>query len=762
MKFKFRADSKDIMYFVIFATFLLYLVAIGILNMASLAQNSVFYGFNPIEAFSPQYLGPTIVFYLLALIGIIVSVSSYFWEKEKGFGFKLGKPDKGDYSRWAKDEEIKSKLKEIDVTSPTLNHAGIPLLAKKQKVWVDDGEAHTLIMGSTGSGKTTRLINPLIKILAKKGESMILTDPKGELYEENVSMLMSKGYNIVLLNLRDPEKGNAWNPLTLPYLLYKEGSDKANELLSDLARNLLHDEKTDDPFWQNSSADYFTALSLGLFEDAKEEEINLNSISYMSAVGEEKYGGSTYAKEYFSSKDPSKPTYINASGTINAPQDTKNSILSVFRQKIKIFATTEHLSEMLAYSDFDMKDIGRKKTAVFIIIQDEKKTYHALATIFIKQCYETLIDVAQANNGKLPIRTNFILDEFANMPPLRDVTTMITAARSRLIRFNLVVQNFAQLNHVYGADDAETIKGNCANLVYLMSKELKALEEISKLCGDKLIKAKKDTQQDKEKPLITIGELQRLKMGDCIIIKDRSYPLKTKLPGMWEYNFNEPKAAQINYPQRQRRNIQLFDVREFVKAQKMKAFSGGNQFMPNMFDPRFMGGMNPAMNNNDPNQFLPHSQASNTNIPNNQQVTPGYNPNFFGGNGNNMFNSDDSFNVDDLIKKIDAKIAELEAEEKKENENKSSGEQFAQAPIEEANNITLPIDPKSDFVDYAPPTINKPTINDVNLPTADEAEPSNDMVVNINPDIDKIINSYTDNENTDDQFFDDFFSDDDE
>ena len=126
----------------------------------------------------------------------------------------------------------------------------MPLLVKKNHVWVDDGESHTLIMGSTGSGKTRRLITPLIKILAKKGESMILTDPKGELYEENVAMLTAKGYNIVLLNLRDPEKGNAWNPLTLPYQLYKEGSDKANELLSDLAKNLLHDEKTDDPFWQ--------------------------------------------------------------------------------------------------------------------------------------------------------------------------------------------------------------------------------------------------------------------------------------------------------------------------------------------------------------------------------------------------------------------------------------------------------------------------------------------------------------------------------
>ena len=244
------------------------------------------------------------------------------------------------------------------------------------------------------------IVKPLIKLLAKKGESMILTDPKGELYEESASMLIEKGYNIILINLRNPEKGIAWNPLMLPYKLYKQGSDKANELLNDLAFNLIHDERNkDDPFWESTSADYFVGCALGLFEDAKEEEINLNSISYMTSVGEEKYGSSTYIKQYFMDKDPAKTVYINVASTINAPDPTKESILSVFRQKIKIFALTEHLSEMLSYSDFDMDMIGKEKTAVFIIIQDEKKTYHALATVFVKQCYETLIDVAHANNG---------------------------------------------------------------------------------------------------------------------------------------------------------------------------------------------------------------------------------------------------------------------------------------------------------------------------------------------------------------------------
>ena len=85
-----------------------------------------------------------------------------------------------------------------------------------------------------------------------------------------------------------------------------------------------------DPFWEKTSADYFSGVALGLFEDAKEEEININSISLATTVGEDKFGGSTYIKEYFAAKDPSSAASINASSTIMAPSETKGSILSVF------------------------------------------------------------------------------------------------------------------------------------------------------------------------------------------------------------------------------------------------------------------------------------------------------------------------------------------------------------------------------------------------------------------------------------------------
>ena len=101
-----------------------------------------------------------------------------------------------------------------------------------------------MIIGTTGSGKTRRLVLPLIKILAKKGESIIVTDPKGELYDHNANFLRDKGYNVIVLNLRNPQQGNAWNPLQMPYKLYKGSNpDKATELLDDLAINILYEEK---------------------------------------------------------------------------------------------------------------------------------------------------------------------------------------------------------------------------------------------------------------------------------------------------------------------------------------------------------------------------------------------------------------------------------------------------------------------------------------------------------------------------------------
>ena len=741
MKLKFKADAQDVLIFVIFAIFLLYVVCLGVLNFPELAINGHFYGLNPFPAFAPSRIAATLVMYLLFLGGIFMTVSSYFFERESGVGFSVGaKSDKG-YSRWAKDKEMINQEK-VEFISQSANEAhagGVPLLMKNDKILVDNGEAHTLVIGATGSGKTQTIIFPTVEILAKNKESMIITDPKGEIYEATSNMLRDKGYNVLVLNFRDPQEGNCWNPMTLPYKMYKEGNqDKAIELLDDLAANILYEEKSGnaDPFWEKTSADYFAGLALALFDDAKEEEVNINSISLMTTVGEEKFGGSTFMKEYFNMMDPSGAAYTNASGTIMAPNETKGSIISVFKQKIKLFATRENLSEMLSHSDINLDEIGEKPTALFIVIQDEKKTYHSLVTILLKQCYETLIATAQKHGGKLPVRTNFLLDEFANMPPLKDITTMITAARSRLIRFTMIIQNFAQLDQVYGKENAETIRGNCGNTIYLITTELKALEEISKMCGE--VKSKKD-DKTASTPLVTVSDLQKMKKFEVIILRLRLNPFKTKFIPYFKWNIKRyPKAE---YPHREKDEVHTFDLREYVKAKKKEKLM---EMMNNGEAPAGFPGIPGGMPGGMPNSLF---GANPSPRPNPISEMPGRSmpddmPNLAGG----------GLNVDDLIKKIDAKIAEIEAEEKrqqeleKETKSESKEPEVKEAVVEEEkieSKQEKKVEEKKEEIIEEEKTLpekeeviskeEKPIIHEDNIPPKMEI--------------------------SDDQFFDDFFDD---
>ena len=759
---KFKIEPRDLLIFGIFCIFLFYICCIGVLNISYVASEGRFYGLSPFKALTGEYILTTLMFFIFALIGIFLAVNSYIFDRESGFGFGLGPKKNNGYARWARKSEIKKQLKEVDPKAYNADAAGLVVINNGKKLWVDNGEAHNIIIGATGSGKTQAVVFPMVHSLAKKGESMIITDPKGEIYEQTGSMLKERGYNIILLNFRSPQNGNSWNPMGLPYKLYKEGNmDKAIELLDDLALNILYEEKASnaDPFWEKSAADYFTGLALGLFEDASEQQINLNSMNLMSSLGEERFGGpnNNYIKEYFNAKDPSRPAYVNASGVVYTAEDTKQGVLATFKQKVKLFSSRDNLSEMLSHSDFEMKDIGKQKTAVFMIVQDEKKTLHPLATIFIKQIYETLIDVAQESGGKLPYRTNFILDEFANMPPLKDVTTMVTAARSRLIRFTFIIQNYAQLTQVYGKENAETIKGNC-NITYLISSELQALEELSKLCGEVKSKEKDKTAST---PLVTVSDLQRLQQYETITLRLRTMPFKTKLVPNYKMDWGK-KYEKATYPTRNKQKVELFDIREFVKEQKKKKMA---EMMnsTSLDTPSPMGGFPPPPTDFSSSPFGPNPFAAPP-TPSPSEPKP---------------NNDNGFNVDDLVKRIDAKIAELEEEERKEKEEKEKENNNKDTNIssDTINNESSSTEIKQDELINKDINTIEPTTeikNNVSIPglntnvntniSLNFDKPKEENKTNESVNLSELSKEKNDNKSKsdstdDDNFFDDFFSD---
>ena len=661
MKLKFRAEKKDVIAFVVVALFIFFLIAVCVANIVSILNDGVPAGLNLFKLDGSSFVLTLLIW--IAVVGTVFgSTSSYFFEREKGFGY-TDLPKENGYSRWAKDTEIQNAKDVIKVPfiDKTAKSGGVPIIYDKDNAYIDDSNMHTLVIGATGSGKTAGVINPTMKHLIKAKESIVITDPKGEIYEDNYKILKDAGYQIIVLNFREPQKGSCWNPYDLPYKYQQEGNfDKANELLNDLSTNIVVDGQGQDPFWQNAAADYLTGLGLALFQDAPLDEININSINLMINQGEERYGASTYMKEYYKMQDPNSPISINLAGTVTTADETKAGIMTVLQQKVKTLAVTRNLSEMLSKNDFDMASIGEKPTALFMIIQDEKTTYHSLATIFIKQCYECLISTAYKHGGALPVRTNFLLDEFANMPKIKDISTMVTAARSRHIRFTFIIQNFAQLDKTYGKEDAQTIRGNCINTIYLLTGELSALEEISKLCGDKIVRVGKDKKEE-TRPLVTISELQRMKPDEYVLVRHRCPPYKGKLKMDYNSDFgfgvgNDIYGKDVEYPQREMSEVKVFSVKDFVREKKAQGMGGGfgpampgMQGMPGMFNP-MQGGFNPNAMPQNPN-FMPNPNP----MPKGPSVTS-------------------EADLDELIKNIDKQIAAIEEEERREKEAKAKEE----------------------------------------------------------------------------------------
>jgi type IV secretion system protein VirD4 len=458
-------------------------------------------------------------------------------------------------SRWELRSEFLNDLKPLDLENmvPDGKSGGVPLYSDGQTAYVDSSDSHCLVIGSTGSKKTRLIAMPTLQILTRAGESFIATDPKGELYDRTHEILTKNDYEILLINLRNPTTGSCWNPLYLPYELFKSNDsvkrDKSRELLDDLVRNVIPITNDKDPFWESSAQDFLLGLLELLFnKSSNENEINLRSVCLLRAQAMAK---GLIKENYYDTIKKDSFEYICLSGTIEAPEKTQSSILSVFDQHMRIFSSQDALIQLLSSNDINFSKLGNKKTALFLIMPDEKTTYHKLISVFIKQCYEQLILEAQNKKDKaLPVRVNFILDEFSSLPTIADFPAMITAARSRNMRFNLIVQSEHQLKARYG-EEAQTIKGNCNNWLFLTSRETSLLEEISLLAGEKT----------KGIPLISISKLQRLdkNRGQVLIFHGRSYPYVSTLADISKYSGYKKEMAIYDLEPRANKDLIFFD-----------------------------------------------------------------------------------------------------------------------------------------------------------------------------------------------------------
>ena len=418
------------------------------------------------------------------------------------------------YARWATKEEVAERLEGVNLETG-VSKAGIPLAYDNKYLYIDNREAHSLIIGSTGSGKTQSSILPILKLSMLAKESIVLNDPRGDLYKRCAGALKENGYEVLVLNFDDAKLGNNWNPLKLPFDLYKNNEkDKSIEMIESLAYYLFYEssDKNTDPFWINSVIDYFSGLVLYLFENANDEEIHLESVCELSNYLNDKDNTVLFINKI----NKKSKIYLNLAGTLNAPFETKGSILAVFNQKIKKYISRENLSNMLSSSDFNLTDISNKPTALFII-SGISNYCNNLIPLLVDQIIKGV-----EYFGKQEKCTNILLDEFDSMVPIKNFASLINYCRSIKIKLVVTIRSYIHLSNMYSKEEAEILKMCFGNLIYLLSDDIYTLEEISKYCGNTM-------NNNKLEPLVTVEDLKTVKPFEAIVIVPRMMPFKTKL-----------------------------------------------------------------------------------------------------------------------------------------------------------------------------------------------------------------------------------------
>ena len=620
-------------------TKILLAMVLSVVFAVAVGFSIVYYGLegqNFNATLSNQYLWFISGGILLALIIFVLLKWADGKELFKDGGKKKGKntdkpTDQYFDGRWLTQQEMDKKYCGCDFNDLHKIESGIPLRAQivgshlrinlLQQAW------QTIIIGTTGSGKTSAIIIPTIQILSstQTKPSLVISDPKGELYSKDYLKLKQEGYEIRVFDLRNPFSSTRWNPMERAYNFFQRAlnlrkevkvhhgdnpadtpglkiisdtynnewfefdgvalptresielelkaktqqlTNAAHEDLDDLATVICPDNPGDnDPQWTRGARDFIKAVMLAMLEDSADprfgltlDKFNLFNVYNICTLRDQGKNPYESLQNYFNGRGKLSQALKKAGPIINNAKDTTGGYLGIVGQCLSAFAD-DGLCYATSADELKFSDIADKPTALFIKTPDEKVNKHFMVTMLVTQLYKALVEKASIyspTEQKLPRPVYMILDEFGNLPKFPNLDQIITVGRGRKIIMIMAVQDYGQLNKIYGDQVAKIVRGNCNVHIYLGTQEQETKEEFSKRCGQTVVEVEntseskgkgKDSTSSKtisksqaSRALITPDELGLLKMGEMIVSVYGDRPMRTNFTQYFDaknfYNCN--------------------------------------------------------------------------------------------------------------------------------------------------------------------------------------------------------------------------------
>ena len=326
------------------------------------------------------------------------------------------------------------------------------------------------VCGSQGSMKSRAFARNMIFQCVRRGESMFLTDPKSELYEDTAAYLKEQGYTVRQWNLISLDHSDAWDCLA-----EIDGGGLIDTFVDVVIRNT-----TDkfDHFYDNTEMDLLKALCLYVYHEYEEQNRTFAE-AYKLLINQ-----SLEALDGIFDRLPTSHPAKGPYRLFSKAEKVKGNAVLGLGTRLQIMQN-EKVQKITSYSEIDLTLPGKEKCAYFCITSDQDSTYDVLATLFVSFLCIKLIRFADSQSDrKLPVTVHFILDEFPNIGVVPDFKKKLATARSRGLGMSIIFQNIPQLQNRYPDGQWEEILGGCDISLFLGCNDMTTATYYSERSGD--------------------------------------------------------------------------------------------------------------------------------------------------------------------------------------------------------------------------------------------------------------------------------------
>ena len=501
---------------------------------------------------------------LFALIALLLLLSRWrdsildlvLFTDDRGVGFAR----RGTYgtATWLRKKDIQDSvdldLRPIEMTSGFI----LSQLDKKSKEVVSlrtqrKGNFNIAVLGASGTGKSAGFVRANVLNAIERGESVVLTDPKGELYTDFFRYCEDKGISAKVFNLLYPEYSDAWD--IMGETVNPDTGEADPDRMASLATVIIENTGTSkEAIWNDGPKNLISAIGLWAMWRKESYLKNayksiLDELDNSDALGElttdrlewvrmallpksdltlkKREAAIRHTIEHSSFSEEAKQELWNRY-TLGCPEASLATIYqtlaeygdnvghlfadmpdghpgkiayhfyeqagekvkSSFNQGLGVrlrLLQSRAMRRIIRNKDIDLADVGAHQTVIFVVIPDQDTSTRAISSMFFTFLFKDLADEYTRTQGEGRIPVNIILDEFANIGTIPDFAQKMSISRSRKINISYIIQSPAQLEAVYGRENAPTIIAGCDTMLFLGSSEPDTCKYVSRRTGEATI-----------------------------------------------------------------------------------------------------------------------------------------------------------------------------------------------------------------------------------------------------------------------------------